>query len=77
MLRPGVQPPVSRGVAPAHLHGPGPDARAKTAPKGMGGAVKARDTARDAIHDGLPDEAAQAVLRAKAAVDTLPGGGAA
>ena len=57
--------------------GPVTDRWAYNALKSMGVALKALDTARDAIHYGLPDEAAQAVLRAKAAVDTLPGGGTA
>ena len=46
------------------------DRWAYNALKRMGVALKALDAARDAIHYGLPDEAAQAVLRAQAAVDT-------
>ena len=54
--------------------GPVTDRWAYNAFKRMAVTLKALDTARDAIHYGLYDEAAQAVLRAKATVDSLPSG---
>ena len=51
--------------------GPVTDRWAYNALREMGVALNALDAARDAIHYGLTDEAAQAVLRAKAAVDTI------
>ena len=50
--------------------GPVTDRWAYNALREMGVALNALDAARDSIHYGLTDEAAQAVLRAKAAVDT-------
>ena len=50
--------------------GPVTDRWSYNALREMGVALEALDAARDAIHYGLHDEAAQAVLRAKAAVDT-------